>query len=237
MKFLVVILVALLVLTILVFLRIGLKRLKSFYPMWNIRINLLSAFEFIVWVSFIFWAISHLFRGQFYFHYLVFALIFIIVGFLSWFLFSDIIAGIVFKTKHNFRKGSHISAGDFSGKINSQRLTHIILKTEDGRVLRVPYSKINHAVISEMTHTEALKEHAIKLEISNELNKTKAENLIRGAILNSPWSNLNEEPSIKFLKENEKSYVFELMLFSTSIKHMKFIETALEKIPTAKVIS
>lgn len=237
MKFLVVFLVALLVFATMLLLRLGLKRLRSLYPRWNLRINILESFEFLIWLVFIFWAVDQLFSEKFYFHYLVFAIIFVVVGFLSWFLFSDIIAGIVFKTKHNFKTGSHISTGELSGQITSQRLTYIKLKTEDGRVLRVPFSKLNHAVISEMTHTEALKEHSINLEISNEMSKANAETIIRDAILNSPWSNLNEEPSIKFMAETEKSYVFELMLFSTSLKHMKFIETSLEKIQTAKVIS
>jgi hypothetical protein len=69
------------------------------------------------------------------------------------------------------------------------------------------------------------------------MNKSEAEALIRNTILNSPWSNLNEELSIKFLTEKEKSFVFELMLFSTSLKNMKFIEMALENIPSVKVIS
>jgi small-conductance mechanosensitive channel len=237
MKYIVVFLVALLVLVAMLLLRLGMKRLVNLYPRLNLRTNFLVSIEFIVWLVYIFWAVNHLFSEKFYFHYLVFAIIFIVFGFLSWFLFSDIIAGIVFKTKHNFKKGSHISAGEYSGQITSQRLTYLKLKTEDGQVMRVPYSRINHAVISEMTHTEALKEHSINLEISNETSKTKAETLIRDAILNSPWSNLNEEPSIKFLAENKKSYVFELMLFSTNLKHMKFIESALEKIPSAKVIS
>jgi small-conductance mechanosensitive channel len=111
-----------------------------------------------------------------------------------------------------------------------------MLKTEDGRVLRVPYSRINHAIISEMTQSEALREHAIRIEIKNEISKAESESLIRSVILNSPWSNLNEDPSIKFLKEDENSYFFELMLFSTSLKHMKFIEMALEKIPSAHIV-
>jgi len=237
MKFLVVFLVALLVLVIVTITHLGLKRMSSLYPRWKYRTNFLAIIGFIIWLGYIFWAIDYLFRDKFYFHYLVFAVIFIVVGFLSWFLFSDIFAGIVFKLKHNLKTGTHISAGEFTGKITSQQLAYIKLKTEDGRVLRIPYSKINHAVISEMTHTEALREHTISLEISNKLSKTEAENKIRNAILNTPWSNLNEEPSIKFLAENENSFTFELMLFSTNLKHMKYIEMALENIPTAKVIS
>ncbi len=237
MKILFVFLVALFVLAVLTVLHLGLKRLVNLYPRWNFITNNLAAIGFIIWLGFIFGAIDYLFSDKFYFQYLVLAIIFIVAGFLSWFLFSDIIAGIIFKTKHNFKKGSHISAGEFSGQIYSQNITYLKLKTEDGRVLRVPYSRINSAVISEMTHAESLKEHSIHLEISNKTSKPKAETLIRETIFNSPWSNLNEEPSIKLIKENENNYVFELMLFSTNLKHMKFIESALEKIPSVKVIS
>jgi small-conductance mechanosensitive channel len=236
MKFVIVFLVGLLVLAFTMLISLMMKRLVIIYPRWKSRINLLTSIDFIVWITFIFWAIDQLFREQFYFHYLIFVIIFIVAGFLSWFLFSDIIAGIVFKMKHNLKTGTHISTSDYSGKITSQRLTYIMLKTEDGRVLRVPYSRINHAIISEMTQSEALREHAIRIEIKNEISKAESESLIRSVILNSPWSNLNEDPSIKFLKEDENSYFFELMLFSTSLKHMKFIEMALEKIPSAHIV-
>ena len=236
-KFITVFLTALLILVLIAGLRLGTRRLSRFYPRWKFKNSWLVFFEFIVWMGFIFWSIRYLFSEKFYFHYLVFGIIFVVFAFFSWFLFSDILAGIVFKIKHNLKTGSHISAGGFTGKITSQRLTYLKLKTEEGSVLRIPYSKINHAVISEMTHTEALKEHAIQLEISTETSKSDAETLIREAILNTPWSNITEEPSIKHLSENDKNHTFEIMLFTTNLKHMKFIEMALEKIPKARVIS
>ena len=237
MKVLVVFLVGLLILVLSFLFRIGLKRLLNLYPRWNIRANLLTATEFIVWLIYLFWAIDHLFREKFYFHYLVLAIIFIVVGFLSWYLLSDVIAGVVFKSKHNLKIGSYISAGNIKGKIVSQHITFIKFKTEDGQLLRVPYSKINHSVIAEMTYTEASRKHVINLQIENEISKKEAESLIRQAILNSPWSNLNEEPAINFIHSHEKGYVFEVMLFSTNMKHMKFIEMALEKIPGARILT
>lgn len=237
MKVVVVLLAGLLILALSFIFRIGLKRLLSRYPRWNIRANFLTAFEFIIWLSYVYWATDHLFREKFYFQYLIFAIIFIVAGFLSWFLLSDIIAGVVFKSKHNFKRGSFISTGPFKGKVIAQNITFIKLKTEDGQLLRIPYSKINQSVISEMPHTEASRKHILNLQISHEINKKEAESLIRLAIINSPWSNLKEEPAINFIKDDEESHQFEVMLFSTNLKHMKFIEIELEKIPGARIIN
>ncbi|MBE0648817.1 MAG: mechanosensitive ion channel [Bacteroidales bacterium] len=237
MKFIIAFFVALMAFLMLKAVRIGLKRLAKRYPDWNFRITLFSAIEFIIWLSYIFWALDYLFRGKFYYQYLVIALIFIVVGFFSWFLFRDIFAGVIFKVKHNLKSGTHIRFGGLSGNIKSQHLTYIRIRTDDGQLLRVPYSRLNHEVISEVTHTEALAAHTIHIQVNNEISKSVAESRIRDTILNTPWSNLKEEPTIKFLKESEIGNIFEIMLFSMSQKHMKFIEIALEKIPSLKVIS
>lgn len=237
MKFIIAFMIALLVFLMLKAVRIGIKRLAKRYPEWTFRITLLSAIEFIIWLSYIFWTTDYLFRGKFYYQYLVIALIFIVVGFFSWFLFRDIFAGVIFKVKHNLKSGAHIRLGELSGNIKSLHLTYIRIRTEDGQLLRIPYSRLNHEVISEVKNSEALAAHTILVQINHDISKSVAESRIRDTILNTPWSNLKEEPTIKFLKESENGNIFEIMLFSMSRKHLKFIEMALEKIPSVKVIS
>ncbi|HEY9114077.1 MAG TPA: mechanosensitive ion channel domain-containing protein [Bacteroidales bacterium] len=237
MKFVVVFLVAVLVFILLKGSKLGLKRLASLYPGWNFRINMHAVFEFIIWLAFIFWAADHLFRESFFFKYLVIALIFLVILLLSWFLIGDVVSGIIFKMKYNFKNGTYIKTGEISGVIKSQQITYLKLRTEDGQILRIPYSRINQQVISEMTHTETLAEHTIHLQISTKLNKTEVEILIRDSVLNIPWSNLKEEPAIKFLKETENGFLIEIMLFSTNPKHLKLIEVALEKNPDINLVS
>jgi len=236
MKIIIALLVALAVFVLIKAAKIGLKRLATLYPGWNFRPNLLGAFGFIMWLVYIFWAMDYLLKDKFYYQYLVIALILIVAGFIAWYLINDIIAGIIFKVKHDLKAGTHIRTVNYSGLIISYHLTYIQIRMDDGQLIRVPYSRINQEVISEVAHSASEKKHTIHLQIDSSLNKADAETLIRQSILNSPWSNLKEEPSIKFLEETRNGNIFEVMLFSIDLEHIKFIEQALEENSALKVI-
>ncbi len=237
MKFIIAFLVATMFFLVLKLIRIGMKRLLNRYPGLNSIGNLLLAIELFLWLIYIFWATDFLFRDKFYYPYLVYSLMLIITGFVAWYLLRDIFAGIVFRVKHNLKRGSFIGAGDLSGQIKSQNLTYLKIVTGEGQLLRVPYSRIVHEVIIELTYPGALAEHMLHLQVDSSIGKTTAaEALIRTAILNTPWSNLKEEPTIKFLNENETGYFFEVTLLSINVKQIKFIEMALEEIPYLHVI-
>lgn len=236
MKIIIAFLAALLVFLVIKAIRFLLKRLFYRFPGLDFLTNVMVAVEFLVWIAYVFWVTYYLFREKFFYHYLFYALILIVGGLLAWFLLRDIFAGIVFKVKYNLKTGTHIRAGAYSGNIKSQHLTHLKIRTDDGQLIRIPFSRINHEVVTELSHPEALQEHKLRLQVDSSISKTQAENLIRTTLLNTAWSNQKEEPSIKFLQENEKGYVIEVMLFSLSPRHVKYIEMALKEVPYIQVI-
>jgi hypothetical protein len=234
MKIIIAFVIAALFFLILKVARLGLKRLFNLYYIDNVII----AAELIIWIIYTFWAIDFLFRGKFFYPYLVYAIIIIIAGFVAWFLLKDIFAGIIFRTKHNLKTGSYIKAGDITGQIKSQQLTFLKIITGNGQILRVPYSGIIHEVITELSYPGALEEHTLNLRVDLPAGRTNAaESLVREVILNTPWSNLKEEPTIRFLQENENGYFFEITLLSINRKQIKYIEMGLEEIPLIHVIS
>lgn len=236
MKIIIAFLAALLVFLVMKAFHLLLKRLFYRFPGLGFLANVVVAMEFVVWLAYAFWVTYYLFREKFFYHYLFYALILIVAVLLGWFLLRDIFAGIVFKVKYNLKTGTHIRAGSYSGNIKSQHLTHLKIKTDDGQMIRIPFSRINHEVVTELSHPEALQEHKLRLRVDSSISKAQAENLIRTAVLNTAWSNPKEEPSIKFLQENEKGYVIEVMFFSMSTRHVQYIEIALKEVPSIQVI-
>jgi small-conductance mechanosensitive channel len=218
--------------------RLVLKRLLNRYSELNYIDNLIIAAELIIWMLYIFWATYFLFSKKFYYSFLVYAMIMIIVVFVAWFLLKDVFSGIIFRFKHNLRNDSYVRAGDLSGRIKSQHLTYLKIISDDGQIIRIPYSRIAHEVITEQAYPGALEEHVMHLRVDLSAGNTSAsELLVRTVILNAPWSNLKEEPVIKLLKENDDGYFFEVSLLSVNRKHIEFIEMALEKVPSIHVIS
>lgn len=237
MKIIVTFLLALLLFLLFRLLRIGLKRMADLYSTWNFRVNFLVAFELIVWLAYVFWATNYLFSGKFYYHYLVIGLIIVLLGLLSWYLLRDLIAGVIFKTRHNLKPGANIIAGAYAGMLKSQHTTYIIIRAEYGMLLRVPYSKLNHEVIAEIAQNKAGESHMVQLLLGNGMDKHQGELFIRQAILNTPWSSLKEEPSIRWIRSSGEQQVFEVMLYSVDKNRMKHIELALAKTDGMRVIA
>jgi len=89
-----------------------------------------------------------------------------------------------------------------------------------------------------MAYPAALEEHIIHLKVDRSLGKVNvAESLLRSAIMNTPWSNLKEEPTIIFIKEVDDVYLFDITLMSATSKQMKYIQMAFEETPSLHVIS
>ncbi len=238
MKITIAIIVAALLILFLKAIRLILKRVINRYSGLNFINNLIIALEVIIWIGYIFWATDFLFREKFYYEYLVYAMIFIIAGFVAWYLLKDVFAGIIFRVKHNLKTGSYIRAGDLSGQIKSQELTYLRITAGDGQTLRVPYSGIIHEVITELTYPGAFEEHTLHIRTDLSLGSSNtAESLIRTAVLNTAWSNVKEEPVIKYIKETDNGYFFEITLLSVNKKQIKFIEKSLEEIPSVHVVS
>lgn len=237
MKIIIVTLIAALILVTVRILKIGLKRLSYHYTRFRLSDNILVLSEMSIWLAFFFWAVHFLFNDKTFYPYLIIALLFIVVVFTSWFILKDLFAGVFFRLKHNLKSGAFIKTGSISGQIKSQNLTHLKIINSDGQTLRVPYFEVINKIIAEQDYPGTLEEHILHLIVKTSYgNISKVENLIRNAILNSPWSSFKEEPSIKFIKEDDQGYRFEITLLSINMKHMKNIEMAIGEIPGFHIV-
>jgi len=117
MKIIIAIIVAALIFLFLIALGLALKRVLNRYPGLNFFSKIILTAETIIWTGYIFWATDFLFREMFFYPYIVYALIFIIIIFVAWFLLKDLFAGIFFRINHNLKKGSFIYGSEiFQGK-------------------------------------------------------------------------------------------------------------------------
>ncbi len=236
MKIIIVILAATLIFMGVKIINLGLKYLLNRYPRMNILRTIFLFTEALVWLIFVFQATNYLFDEKFYYTYLVTGLIFIVLGLLTWFFIRDIFAGFIFRIKYNLKTGAYISAGKLNGQIKSQQLTSVKLKTDDGLTLYIPYTKLINEVITEKEFRTTPAEHILQFRVDLSQGRSNAEEMIRSALLTTPWSSLKEDPIIRFMKENEDGYFFEITLHSVKMEHLRFIEIALDKLPFLHVV-
>ena len=82
-------------------------------------------------------------------------------------------------------------------------------------LLRIPYSRLNHEIVSQLANAGSQEAHILTIEIDKTSGKVAAEQLIRTTILNMPWSSLKEDVAIKSVgKSEEGGYLFEVSIFS-----------------------
>ena len=237
MKIIIVIVFALLILTGFRILRMGLKYLESRLSGSSFLEKPLAITELLVWTIFIFQSLYYLFGEKFYYQYLFVTLIIVLIGFISWYLIRDILAGFFFRIRYSLKPGAHINTANESGVLKSYGLTSIKMITSDGLLLNIPYSRIINDIIAEKSFRGAPEEHILQLHADLSLGRTKAEELIRLSLLNSPWTNPKEEPVIKFLEENEKGYLFQVRLFSIKEKNIRLIEKSIENFSSIHVVT
>lgn len=197
------------------------------YTKWTHKLNFIPALEFITWLIFIFWAIDYLFKNKMYYQYLVISIVIIVVGFLAWFVVKDFIAGIVFKVQNDLQENNNIQFGKITGIIKSQHLTHMKVETGTGQIIKIPYSRLNQEVISEISDSTSFEEFKFKVNTNKTLSKQDTEENIRFLVINSPWSNFNKSPVIKLISDNENNYTFDILVNALNHKHMRLIEKSI----------
>jgi hypothetical protein len=224
MKIIIVVLIGILVYVILKAINTLSIYINKKYAKWTRKLNLIPAVEFISWLVFIFWAIDFLFKNKMYYQYLVISIVIIVVVFLAWFVVKDFIAGIVFKVQNDIQSNNKIQLGKITGTIKSQHLTHIKVETGTGQVVKIPYSRLNQEIISEISDATTDEEFRFQVQTKKAKSKQDTEDHIRFLIINSPWSNINKSPLIKLISEDEDFFTFEVLINTLNYKHMRQLE-------------
>lgn len=182
----------------------------------------LSATLFII-----FWAIEYLFSSKSYYQIILLSLIISLIALISWFVVRDFIAGIVFRTQNNLNRGATMKFGEIAGKLLSMRTTHIVVETDEGRVIKIPYSRIISEIVSEHPEDGVREDSMIRLEVKKKMKWNELESSLKNTILNTPWRLLTSEPKIKLLAEQDKYYEIQIYVRTRSKKHEENLKALL----------
>jgi small-conductance mechanosensitive channel len=205
------------------------KLLIKRYHKWRFLGKILPLVELIVGLVVVFWTINFLFKNKSYYSILVISIIVVFIGFLSWFLIKDLIAGYVFRLQNNLRPGTEIQLGRSKGRLLSMHATHIIIETGDGKTVKIPYSRISNEIVSEQPEETIADDSVLTLRLNSCINIQETEEEIRKAILNSPWRLLYRDPVIKLKSQNENFSEFEIQVKTRNNKHLHYLYNSLVK--------
>ncbi|MBN2349605.1 MAG: mechanosensitive ion channel [Bacteroidales bacterium] len=214
---------------VLKFLQVVIKRFGKKYFILKTVGRMLPLIVSVTWVVIVFWSANYLFNEKSYYKLVIICMIVILSVLIGWFFIKDFIAGVIFRVQNNYAEGDHVQFGEVAGRVESLYLTHISLQTQEGRLVKVPYSRLGSEIISQKTESKTFEKNSFILKTRKTESVTSTEESIRNILMTSPWRISNTQPNIKFVGEDDLSFHYNILVQVRNQKHLDYLAEALDK--------
>ncbi|MCF8364273.1 MAG: mechanosensitive ion channel [Bacteroidales bacterium] len=195
-----------------------------------------SLFELVAWLIFLIWAVNFLSESSLIYAIGLFVILFFFTFYTAWIALKDFVAGAFLKTINHFKVNETLRIGDYSGKIIKFTPSAIILETESGESIFLPYSYLFGKVIIKSNPAETILSHTFRIEIPGTRNLSITIDEIYKEVLNMPWSSLKKDPQIKPIMETATGHLLELTIFSIEKEYFLEMENLIKGKFQAKTI-
>lgn len=178
----------------------------------------------VVWLIYFFWGANLLLTDAYYHQITVSIVIGVIAVWIALFVFRDGIAGLILRTQNAWKPGQQIRVGKEQGMIRSIGFLSLEIECKDSTLLSIPYSRIIGGIHGRIRPDSTTGRHRFEVRMSSKQPVGEAQDQLRTAILNTPWTARQSEPQIRLLEELPESYLFEALVTTQSGKFTRFLE-------------
>lgn len=183
----------------------------------------------VIWLVIVFWSANYLIDYKSYYNFVVLCMIIVLSVLIGWFFIKDFIAGIIFRIQNNYSEGDFLQFGETAGKIEALFPTHISVNTKEGKIVKLPYSRLSNEIISQKTTLKTFEENTYILKTNKNESCKLTEDIIKNTLLVSPWRIGNKQPEVQFIEEDDHFYSFKIQLQVRNQKHLSNLKEILEK--------
>lgn len=184
--------------------------------------------EFSVWIGFLIWIIKVFFRDEFITQLVIISLLFAVLIVLFWFVFRDLVTGIVLKIQNKFEKNQIIKFKSNEGIIKRLGYFSFDLKTSDGETQTIPYSQLKTEIIIKPNPGRSLKKQVIKISCPKTANLSKWKELLGTFIANTPWVSAKLPAEYHSHNETNNVYEFEFFIYVLDSKHADLVKNMVQ---------
>ncbi len=191
------------------------SRVLPFRPGINRKISgAMPMLELACWIVYFVWGIqffshnNHLYSGGLFVILILLALWFI------WQVFKDFIAGAIFRISKDFNKNEIIRIGEYKGKIEKFGLHELILETEAGEHIYLPYSSLSNKAIIKSNPAEMIRAYTFRLLDTQSQNISEAQQSILKNLISLPWTSLTKTPQLSFRDRTQNGLLFEVTFYT-----------------------
>lgn len=190
--------------------------------------------EIIVWIMFIIWAFKTILEDSIYYTIIVVTIFLSIAVWVTWFIVRDFVAGLVFKFNDDYKKGQLLEVNNFKGFIERINYLNIDLISNEGEVIKIPYSKIQTNIHKKSVLDKNTIRHNFQLQFPLSVSFDNIKEEIINEILLTPGIDLSKEPIVKLDERKEKYQIIGATVFVLSESAIDLILHKMKKIESRK---
>jgi hypothetical protein len=165
----------------------------------------LTILELVLWTVIIFWSARIFLSTRSYYPILVITLAVLFTFMLTWFYLKDIVAGYIFRVRHNPVRGQILTCDIAHGTVRMLGLSQLTVETEEGQWLRIPYSSVVTRSLSLQSPKQIVHgETTLELSVHRWDNPGKIERMLKRVLAQSPWCIASKPINIQFIPEDNK---------------------------------
>ncbi|MEJ7646529.1 MAG: hypothetical protein WKF87_18165 [Chryseolinea sp.] len=188
--------------------------------------------ELVLWTIIVFWSTSIFLSSRSYYPILVLTLAIVFTLLITWFYLKDIVAGYIFRMRHNPVKGQILTCQTGHGSIRILGLSQLTIETKEGRWLRIPYSSVVTNSLSLQSPQRIIAgETTLELSAIRWDNPSKMERVLKKALAQSPWWISSKPIKIHFSPEEKRIKISFFLLDHVYVQQVKDrLTTSLENL-------
>lgn len=180
--------------------------------------------ELALWITILLLGIHTLFRDK---PIIIMAMSAILLGILLWaarFAIKDLVWGVILRAEEPYRLHDRIRFNKVDGWISNTGIRSLKITATDGQQIRIPYSCISNSLFAKTTPKTNAYIHTFRIEVPKSESLSVTIESIRIAVLNSIWSSVVNEPSIRYDSEGKGHYILEITINALSNRYFSRIE-------------
>lgn len=216
-----------LALILLLLLRLAYRALHLIEPGRRVRRVLLRFFpmmEFAIWLWFVFRASSAAFSQYPYHNIVMSALALALVVVFGWYVLRDLVAGMVIKTESSLDKDQFLKTELASGRIKRLGYRSILLETDNGDKIRIPYSRLNKLLLHHPAEEETSHSHVIEMRVDRKYQAEMIKKDITSQLLNMPWVVTGFPPEVIVTAQDKEYFLVEIRFNVIKKDHVILVE-------------
>lgn len=164
--------------------------------------------ELFVWLVYIVWAIQFFWHNNQLYAVELSLILTVLAIWVCWYALRDHIAGAILKAGRSFTINESVIIGDAAGKVRQMKSRCLVIETDTGESIFIPYSQITGKQIVKIHPAETILAHTFRISNFGTGHPAKLISGMSEFIMNLPWSSVKKEPKVQHVESRSGSGPF-----------------------------